>query len=145
MTEQIDSFTNGLRDRLNGIDARLSSLKSTIESAPKETQAAIETKLHEVKANLDTKRHEFAIYRANLQELAEEKGTEIQAMVEEWKTTREVGELNRRAERAERYAGSCVLVSMAAVDEAEEAILEAITARLDADKAESDNKTTAGA
>ena len=45
MTEQIDSFTNGLRDRLNGIDARLSSLKSTLETAPKETQAAIETKL----------------------------------------------------------------------------------------------------
>jgi hypothetical protein len=101
--------------------------------------------LHEVKANLDTKRHEFATYRANFLELAEEKQTEIQAKVEEWKTKREVGELNRRAERAERYAASSVLVSMAAVDEAEEAILEAITARLDADKAKSGNKATVAA
>ncbi len=63
----------------------------------------VEAKLHEVKANLDTKRHEFATYRANLLELAEEKQTEIQSKVEEWKTKRQVGELNRRAERAEHY------------------------------------------
>lgn len=142
MTEQIDNFTNGLRDRLNDIDTRLSSLKTTIESAPRETQAVVEAKLHEVKANLDTKRHEFATYRANLLELAEEKQTEIQSKVEEWKTKRQVGELNRRAERAEHYAASCVLVSMAAVDEAEESILEAITARLDADKAKLADKVT---
>ncbi|MCX5965894.1 MAG: hypothetical protein NT070_23050 [Cyanobacteria bacterium] len=140
MTEQIDNFTNGLRDRLNTIDTRLSSLKATMESAPKETQAVVEAKLHEVKANLDIKRHEFATYRANLQELAEGKQTEIQAKVEEWKTKREIGELNRRAERAEHYAASCVFVSMAAIDEAEEAILEAMTARLDADKVKSADK-----
>lgn len=68
-------------------------------------------------------------------ELAEEKQAEVQSKVEEWKVKREIGELNRRAERAENYAASVVVVAMAAIDEAEEAILEAMAARLDADKA----------
>lgn len=135
MSEQIDSFTNNLRDKLNDIEARLFSVKSTLVSAPKETQAAIESKLHEVKANLETKQHEFTIYRNRLVELAEEKQAEVQSKVEEWKVKREIGELNRRAERAENYAASVVVVAMAAIDEAEEAILEAMAARLDADKA----------
>jgi hypothetical protein len=53
--------------------------------------------LHEVKANLkDIKRHGLQHIRANLQELAEGKQTGNPGKVEEWKTKREIGELNRR-------------------------------------------------
>ncbi|PZV09521.1 MAG: hypothetical protein DCF22_18400 [Leptolyngbya sp.] len=54
MSEKLDNFANGLRDKLNDINARLSSVGSTIEPAPKETQAAIESKLYEIKVTLET-------------------------------------------------------------------------------------------
>ena len=43
--------------------------------------------------------------------------------------------LVKRAERAEKYAETCVDVALAAAAEAEEAILEALAARMDADNA----------
>ncbi|MCY7391034.1 MAG: hypothetical protein LH647_05875 [Leptolyngbyaceae cyanobacterium CAN_BIN12] len=55
MSEKLDNFTNGLRDKLNDINARLSSVGGSIKPASKETQAAIESKLYEVKVTLETK------------------------------------------------------------------------------------------
>ncbi|MEE3716759.1 hypothetical protein V2H45_08375 [Tumidithrix elongata RA019] len=135
MSEKIDSFANIFRGKLNDIDDRLSSVKATIESAAEETQSTIESKLNEVKAKLEKKKDEFATYRTKLAELAAEKQAEVKSKVEEWKTKQEFEELNRRADRAEHYAASGIIVAMATIDEAEEAILEAIAARLDADNA----------
>ncbi len=104
MSENIDNFTNNLRDKLNEIDDRLLSVKRTIESASEETQATIESKLNGVKAKLETKQHEFNAYRTKLKELASEKQAEVKSKVEEWKTKREIEKLNRRADRAENYA-----------------------------------------
>jgi len=54
MSKKLDNFTNGLRDKLNDINARLSSVGGSIKPASKETQAAIESKLYEVKVTLET-------------------------------------------------------------------------------------------
>jgi chromosome segregation ATPase len=135
MSEKINSFTANLRNKLNDIDDRLSSVKTTLESASKETQVTIEAKLEEVKAKLGSKRQEFKDYRLELQKRAAENQSEIKSKIETWKTTQQIEELNRRADRAEDYAVSGIAVAMAAIDEAEEAILEAIAARLDADNA----------
>lgn len=114
MSEQIDNFTNNLRDKLNDIDDRLSSVKLTLELASKEAQATIESKLKEVKARLETKRQEFNTYRIDLKRQAEEKQAEVKSKVEAWKTNREIEELNRRADRAEDYAAGEIVVAMAA-------------------------------
>ena len=46
-------------------------------------------------------------------------------------------ELTRRADRTERYATDATEVAVAAIDEAEKAIVEAVVARMDADTAQS--------
>lgn len=143
MSEKIDNFTNTLRDQLNAMDDRLTSIKSTIESASQETEATVESKLNEVKAKLKTKQNEFATYRTKLANLVTEKESEVMSKVEGWKTKRETEHLNRRAVRAEDHAASGIVVAMAAMDEAEEAVLEAIAARLDADKSASVKATSA--
>lgn len=132
MSKQTDNFTNRLRDQLNDIDDRLSAVKLTIESASQESQAVIESKLKAVKAKLETKRQDFNTYRLDLKKQAEEKQSEIMAKIDGWETTRELDDLNRRADHAEEYAARGVAVAMAAIEEAEEAILEALAARLDA-------------
>ncbi len=135
MSDRIDTFTNNLRTQLHNIDERLSSVKTTIESTANEDRAILESKLDDVKANLKAKKNEFNAYREKIKELEQEKETEVKSTVEEWKTKRETKKLNRRADRAEDYAATGVFVAMAAMDEAEAAILEAISARLDADNA----------
>jgi hypothetical protein len=135
MSEKINSFTKGLQDQLNDIDGRLVSVKKTVESASGETQVAIEAKLESVKASLEAKQHDFKTYRKKLKDLAEGKEAEVKSKVEEWKAKREVKKLDRRANHAEDYAATEVAVAVAAMDEAEQSILEAIAARLDADHA----------
>lgn len=125
MSKKIDNLTNSLLDNLSDIDDRLSSVKITIESAPKETQAKIESKPNEVKSILATKRRAFNAYRTKLKELGEERETEVKSKVEEWK----IEELNRQADRADNYAASRIVFAIAAIDEAEDAILGAIGAR----------------
>ena len=143
MNEKINSFTNNLRDKLNAINGRLTSIKSTIEFASQETETTIESKLNEVKAKLKTKKNEFATYRTKLEHLVTEKESEVMSKVDEWKIKRETEHLNRRADRAEDYAASGIAVAMAAINEAEESVLEAIAARLDADKSVSAKATSA--
>ncbi|HIK14710.1 MAG TPA: hypothetical protein IGS53_05380 [Leptolyngbyaceae cyanobacterium M33_DOE_097] len=135
MSERIDNFTNNLRNQLNDIDDLLSAVKLTIESASQESQAVVESKLKAVKAKLETKRQDFNTYRLELKKQAEEKQSEILSKIDNWKTNRELEDLNRRADLAEEYAVRGVAVAMAAIEEAEEAILEAIAARLNAHNA----------
>ena len=60
--------------------------------------------------------------------------------VEEWKARREVKQLEYRADRAENYAATSIAVAMAAIEEAREATLEALSTRLDAEVAKGNKK-----
>ena len=73
--------------------------------------------------------------RHELEELAEDKKTETEAAVAEWKSNRDHKKLEKRAERAEKYADACVEMALSSVVEAEVAILEAVAARQDVDNA----------
>lgn len=135
MSEQIDNFINSLREQLNDIDDRLSSVKTTIESASQETKATIGSKLKQVKAKLETKRYDFDTFKREVKRQAEEKQGEVKSKIDVGKTNQEIETLSLRAEQAEEYAAKGIAVAIAAIDEAEEAILEAIAARLDTDNA----------
>lgn len=135
MSEKNDNFTNSLRDQLNDIEARLSSFKMTIESASQDTQTSLGSKLEQVQAKLETKRYDFDTYKLEVKRQSEEKQAEVKTEIDGCKTSQEIEELNRRADQAEEYAARGIAVAMAAINEAEEAILEAITARLYAENA----------
>jgi len=51
-------------------------------------------------------------------------------------TLRGVRKLNSRADRAEIYAEDAIDYAVASIDEPEEAVLEAVVARIDADAAQ---------
>jgi hypothetical protein len=56
-------------------------------------------------------------------------------VVADWKCRRDVAKLQDRADRAERCAVATIEVAAAAIDEAEQASLEAWLARVDTDYA----------
>ncbi len=108
MGTAIDNFTKQLHDNLEAVEERAKSLKESIQSAPKKTQAEIQAKLDEVKTKLEAKKQEFDEYRAKLKTQFEEN---------------------------EDYANTAILLAMAAIEEAEKATLEAICTRRDAETA----------
>jgi hypothetical protein len=71
-----------------------------------------------------------------LKTYAQQKVAETREAVSEWKAKHEVRKLNARAERAEEYAACALVVAAAGIDEAEEAILDAALARMEADAAQ---------
>lgn len=135
MSTAIDSFTKKLHDNLEAIEDRAKSLRKSIRSVPKKTQAEIQEKLEEAKTNLDAKKQEFDQYRAKLKTQFEEKESEVMSNVEEWRASREVKKLEHRADHAESYANTATFLAVMTMEEAEEATLAAIAARFDAEMA----------
>jgi hypothetical protein len=132
MSVTIDNFTKQLHDNLETLENRATKMKDTIQAVPQKTQAEIELRLDEVKANLADKKHEFDEYRAKLKAQFEERESEVKMTVDEWKSSRQVKQLEHRAEKAEDYATTTTFLAMAMMEEAEKATLQAISARIDA-------------
>ncbi|MEI6330270.1 MAG: hypothetical protein ACOYN8_01035 [Pseudanabaena sp.] len=135
MSTTIDNFTKKLHDNLEVVEERVKSLRDSLQAVPKKTQDEIQSKLEEAKASLNSKKQEFDEYRAKLKAQFEEKESELKSDVEEWKSSRKVKKLEYRADKAEDYAATAIALSVATIEEAEEATLTAIAARLDAEAA----------
>ncbi len=136
MGEKIDEFSKKLRDDLTAADNRLQDLKGQVENANQETREAIQAKLDQAKANLDEQKRKAEDRQQRIKSYLDDKVTETQHDINDWKTKREIKKLERRAERREGYAADTVLIAMAAIDEANFAVLEALEARFDAEDAQ---------
>jgi chromosome segregation ATPase len=136
MGEKIDEFCNDLRDDLTAADKRLQDLKGQVENANQETREAVQAKLDQAKANLDQQKSKAEDRQQRIKSYLDEKVTETQHDINDWKTKREIKKLERRAERREGYAADTVIIAMAAIDEANLAVLEALDARFDAEDAQ---------
>jgi hypothetical protein len=140
MSATIDNFTKQLHDNLEAVEDRAKLLRKSIQSTTKKSQAEVQLALDEAKNKLEAKKQEFDEYRAKLKIQFEEKESEVKSHVEEWKESREVKKLGHRADQAEDYASTAIFLAMAAMEEAEEATLSAISTRLDAETAAKQKK-----
>ena len=135
MSERVDKFCDGLRQRLNAIEARVQSAKANIQALPGAAEKALQTEVEEARGKLEAQKQHIEKTRADLMAWAELKKAETQAVIREWKANRETAKLNARADRASAYAEAAVALAVASIDEAEEAILDAVVARMDAERA----------
>lgn len=130
MSERVDNFCNDLRDHLNAVEARLSEVKASVQSSATETQEAVEAKKKEIEASFKAEEQKVEDAKAKAKNWFEAKAAETEAEIENWKTQREIHKLEKRAGNAEDYAATAIIIAAAAVDEAEIAILDAVSARL---------------
>lgn len=130
MSERVDKFCNDLRDRLNAVEDHMAKIQQRVDTAKKESRAAIKAKADEVKAKMDAQRQQAEEAKAKIKSRIEEKKTETDAKIEEWKAKRDLHKLEKRADRAEDYAAACIMIASDYAWEAELATLEAIDARL---------------
>ena len=136
MGAKIDEFCDDLRSDLTAADNRLQDLKGQLETANQETREAIQAKLDKAKANLEAQKRKAEERRHDVKSYLEEKVAEAQHDIDDWKKRREIKKLEKRAQRREEYAADTILFAMAAIDEANVAVLEALDARLDVEDAE---------
>ena len=132
---ELDELGKKLHAKLdNGLD-KLKAAKPQLEKLHKETETAIREKIEGAQHALETTRKEAESAKKKIEVYVEEKKTETQSAVAEWKGKHDRKKLEKRAERAQNYADACIALALYSIEEAEVAILEAIAARKDADEA----------
>jgi len=136
MGERIDQFCENLRIKLTSIDNNMGALKAKIDSKAKTAEHDVQSHLDGVKKRMEQDRAKLAAAQADIKKWADERKATTNEKIAEWKTKMEIAKLKNRAEGAERYAAAAAVVASAALDEAEQASLEAWLARKDADKAQ---------
>jgi DNA anti-recombination protein RmuC len=135
MSERVDNFIDGLRDRLNTAEDRLESVKARVGSAKAAGKEKIQEGLEEARAKIEAGRQELTEATDKMKALLEEKKAETQATIDDWKARREIEKLEKRAERGEDYAASALAAAVGAIEHADVAVLEAVAARMEAEDA----------
>ncbi|HEX2473652.1 MAG TPA: hypothetical protein VHK01_02835 [Lacipirellulaceae bacterium] len=143
MSARVDKFCDQLRDRLNELEDQLGALKTNVQKLPQQGEVALQKCLKDSRSRIEEQKKKVEQARASLKDRAEQKIAQAKEAIKEWKAKREVAKLNSRADRAEQYAAAALFIATGALVEAEEAIIEALVARKDADAVES--PTVAGA
>jgi hypothetical protein len=133
MTEKLEALRIKLQAKVNDGVNRMESVQSSISSETARVEGAVRGKLDEAKASCHSAKQKVVDATNRLKLLAEEKELENDAEILAWKAGREVIKLEKRAERAENYAETSIEIALCAIAEAEEAVLEALAARMDVD------------
>jgi flagellar hook assembly protein FlgD len=133
MSKKMSDLYANLHVRLDTVGKHLKGAMAQLQSGSKETEAEIRAKLDAAKTKVAQTKADAEATKVRLQELAEAKKAEVKEQVTEWKAKHQKDKLEKRADRAEKYAEVCVELALASAAEAEEAILDALAARMDAD------------
>ncbi len=135
MSDRVNKFCTSLQGKLNDLEDRLKSLKASLQSAPKQAEDALHEQLNQAQHKVESQKQTVAKARTSVRDWADQKKAEAKATIDSWKAGHEAKKLAHRADRAEEYAVAAILVALSSIDEAEQAVLEAIASRLDADAA----------
>ncbi len=135
MSERIDQFCENLRIKLTSIDNNMRSLKAKIDSKARTAEQDVQSHLDSVKKRVEQEGTKVTAAQADIKKWADERKATAGEKIADWKAKLEVAKLQGRADVAERYAAAAAVVASAAVDEVEQASLEAWLARKDADGA----------
>jgi len=136
MSERIDQFCENLRLKLTSIDKEMQSLKAKIDSKVTTAGQDVQTHLNAVKKRIEQDRAKVTAAQSEMKKWMEERKSATREKIAEWKAKLEKAKLQSWADGAERYAAAAVIVALTAVEEAEQAALEAWLARREADSAQ---------
>src|SRR2546423_447981 len=116
MSAKIDKFCNTLRDRLNTVDGRLTSIKENVQALPKQADKAVRDKLDQAQRKLRSQKDRIDQTRTNQKAHIQQKVAETKEAVNEWKAKRDTRKLTARADRAEAYAADAIEFAAFAMD-----------------------------
>jgi hypothetical protein len=144
MSTRLDQFCDKLRARLDTVEGRLRSVKSSLQALPVQAEepfgGRIDLDGHQVEP--PTKRVDES--RARLKTWAQRNMAKTKVVFGAWRARQATRELKARADRAEAYAVGAINFALDAIDEAEELIRDAVAAGIEADSAVRTGSTPTG-
>jgi hypothetical protein len=123
MSEKIDQFCENLRVQMTNVECYLKKVGDSIKAAPAEAQSEIRARIEAAKSQHEQNMRKLSEAKTQLEARVEDKKTELSDQIEQWKRDRELGKLDKRAEKAEGYAIAAIEFAAAATAEAELATL----------------------
>jgi hypothetical protein len=136
MGQRIDQFCEDLRQKLTMTDSGLEGLRTKISTKAAHVEQDVQSHLDRAHERIEHGRAKVTAAQTDMKNWVEERKAFTRERITEWKQKRDLGKLQSRADKAERYAAAAVDVAVAAMDEAEQASLEAWLAREDANVAQ---------
>jgi hypothetical protein len=137
--EQTSKTSGGLKQKLaNHLDAargRLETLSEDVSNLHEEDMQALKLKGDELRKRLDEQKERARRMQADIARWTEEKATHTQEAIASWRQRRQIDKLQVRADRAEQFAMEMVAIAMLDFENAEQAVLDALAARFDAEAA----------
>ena len=137
MTTSTEQLRDTMAEKFDQLNEKVEQAKNEIKHVHAQHQAEVHEKLEQARMKLQEKQQHAAQAKSKLESDYKAKKAEWQGKVQDWKTQRAKDELEARAEDTEFFASAAFDVAVAAVYEADVAILEAIEAKQDADAAAS--------
>ncbi len=127
-----DELKQKLQQHVDVARKKLDDLKQDLASLREEDREALRQKSEEIHKEVEANKERARQVRADVESWEREKVSHTKEAVASWRQKREIRKLQSRADRAEDYAVNAIVVAMMDADEAEEAVLEAVAARIDA-------------
>jgi hypothetical protein len=128
MSDKVIRFCDSVHEKLDALEGRMDVLKLNVGS----TWHSLQVKLDEIRHNGEATKQAVTEARTNLEEWGKEKKAEAKSTITQWVENRETQKLAARAQKAEDFAEIAIVIAQASIDDAERMVLEAISARRDA-------------
>jgi TolA-binding protein len=136
-TSTAENLKQKLAQQLDAARSKIEALKKDLISLRNEDIEALREKREEIDKRLDEQKEAARKLQADIANWKEEKVAHTQEAIGSWRQRHELKKLQNRADRAEEYALDLVTVAAFDFEEAEQAVLDAVVARFDADMASS--------
>lgn len=130
-----DDLKQKLAQHLDTARSKLEALKRDISSMHEEDMDALRQRRAEMQKRLDGQKQRAKKLQADIASWREKKVAHTEEAIGSWRKRRELEKLQARAEDAEAYAVDLVNVAALDFEEAEQAVLDAVSARYEADAA----------
>ncbi len=127
-----DELKQKLQQHVEVARKKLDDLKQDLASLREEDQEALRQKSEEIHKQVEAHKERSRQLRADLESWEREKVSHTKEAVASWRQRRELKKLQTRADRAEDYAVNAIVIAAIDADEAEDAVLDAVAARIDA-------------
>jgi hypothetical protein len=136
MGQKIDQLYENLRVKLANTKSHIDSINAKLEAKAQQAEQEAPDQLGQLQKRMEQDRSKVSAAQAEVKNWVEGRKSATAAKIAEWKAKHETSQLQNRADGAERYAAASIDIALAAIDDAEQATLEALIAQQDATAAQ---------
>ena len=129
MSEKLNQCYDRLKEEIKSAEACLADMGKHLASITEESADGIDARLKDVVAQCEAKREQARNAALKIRQFLQKTGAEVLSKYEDWKTDREIEQIEKHAERLEEQAVNALLLAAFALSEAEVTMVKALKAR----------------